>query len=51
MQKLKLFPEDVFTSSLMGMGGSGVGEERETFDMSPYTFMRTYFCFTDDCKL
>ena len=49
MQKLKLFPEDVFTSSLMG--GSGVGEERETFDKSPYTFMRTYFCFTDDCKL
>ena len=49
MQKLKLFPEDVFTSSLMG--GSGLREERETFDMSPYTFMRTYFCFTDDCKL
>ena len=45
MQKLKLFPEDVFTSSLMG--GSGAREERETFDMSPYSF----FCFTDDCKL
>ena len=33
MQKLKLFPEDVFTSSLMG--GGRVGDKRETFDMSP----------------
>ena len=47
MQKLKLFPEDVSQIASWAWvdgwywGGGG--------DMSPYTFMRTYFCFTDDC--